>query len=92
MTKQPTPGPDQDADLSAEIQAVFGESVRTQRTSAGMTQADLAKLTGITQEEISRIENGRVNLTIRKMTRLAKVLDGNLGKMLGDALNGLSRS
>jgi transcriptional regulator with XRE-family HTH domain len=73
----------EDAKPSAELQAIFGKSVRAQRIRAGWTQGELSKRSGIAQEELSRIENGQVNLTIRTMSRLAQVLDGDVAEMLG---------
>ena len=74
---------DEDTKPSAELQAAFGKSVRTQRIRAGWTQGELSKRSGIAQEELSRIENGHVNLTIKTMSRLARILDGNVAEMLG---------
>ena len=71
-----------DASLSAELQAAFGESVRAARTRAGLKQSDLSELTGIAREEISRIENGLVNITIKQMSRLAHVLGNDVANML----------
>jgi DNA-binding XRE family transcriptional regulator len=84
MSKHPTS--ESSAALSAELQAAFGESVRSQRTKANMTQADLALRSGINQETISRIEKGRYNLTLLTMSRLATVLDGDVAKMLNSAI------
>ena len=84
MTKRPASPPEQDhtTALSAELQVVFGESLRTQRTQAGMTQAELAARSGFAQETISRIESGTYNLTLRTMSRLAALLDGEVADML----------
>lgn len=91
MAKRPSPDLQQeDTELSAELQSIFGESVRSQRVKVGWTQGELSKRSGIAQEEISRIENGQINLTIRTMSRLAKILDGDVAKMLGK-LSGASK-
>ena len=85
MTKTPAPHPAEDhpdAQLSAELQGVFGQSVRTARMKAGLTQAELATRSGVAREDVSRIENGQINLTIRTMTRLAAVFDGDVAAML----------
>lgn len=42
------------------------------RKSQNMTQKDLSKATGITQADISRIENGTRNPSLEMMKRLAK--------------------
>lgn len=84
MTKRPSTPPDDGdaAQPSPDHQAIFGESLRRQRTKAGLTQADLAARSGINQETISRIENGRYNLTLKTMGRLAALLDGDVSEML----------
>lgn len=40
------------------LAVVWGERLRTARTDAGMTQAQLAHRIGISQYTISRLENG----------------------------------
>ena len=82
MSKRSTPEPDKEATPSAELQAVFGESVRAARIKAGMSQVELSRRSGIGQKEISEIELGRINLTLKTMSRLANVLDGDVAKML----------
>jgi transcriptional regulator with XRE-family HTH domain len=76
------PEDDDEGSPSAELQAIFGESLRLQRMKAGLTQAELAARSGINQETISRIEKGRYNLTLRTMSRLAALLDGDVADML----------
>jgi len=41
------------------------------RKSTGMTQKELAEKTGITQGDISRLENGSANPSLRTLQRLA---------------------
>lgn len=73
---------------SPDLQAIFGASLRTQRLKAGLTQADLAARSGISQETISRIESGRYNLTLRTMSRLASLLRGDVSEMLKKVKDG----
>ena len=42
------------------------------RKNAGMTQKDLAEKTGITQGDISRLENGSANPSLKTLQRLAE--------------------
>lgn len=44
------------------------------RAEQNLTQKDLSKLTGITQADISRIENGTRNPSLEMLKRLAKGL------------------
>lgn len=56
---------------SAEAAAFnLGWTLRELRLEAGMTQMQLAEKVGIQQREITRIENGNGNPTLRTMTRL----------------------
>lgn len=51
-----------------------GESVRIIRELQEMSQAELAKITGIAQATISAIENDRINLGVERAKTLAKAL------------------
>ncbi|OJW26448.1 MAG: hypothetical protein BGO51_13620 [Rhodospirillales bacterium 69-11] len=71
-----------------ELQKVFGANLRAARINAGLKQAEVARLTGLTQQYLSFIENGQANLTIRTMAILAEVVGRNLLDLLkqsGDA-------
>ena len=48
------------------------------RKNSGMTQKELADKTGIAQSDISKIENGNANPSIRTLQRMAK----GMGKKL----------
>lgn len=82
MVKPPPPNSEEALALSTSFQISFGKSVRDERLSHGWSQGELSKRCGIASEEISRIENGQINLTIRTMSRLAMVLDGNVAATL----------
>ncbi len=82
MTKRATPEPEQEAAPSADLQAAFDESVRARRVRAGISQVELGRRAGIPQTEISQIELGRINLTLKTMSRLAEALDGEVTEML----------
>lgn len=51
-----------------------GESVRIIRELQELTQAQLAQLTGISEFEISEIENDQLNLSIEQAKALARAL------------------
>ena len=53
------------------IEVSVGESVRIIRELQGLSQNQLAELTGIPQATISAIENGRVNLGVERAKVLA---------------------
>ena len=56
------------------IQVSVGESVRIVRELQGLSQNQLAEMTGIPQATISAIENDRVRLGVERAKVLARVL------------------
>ncbi len=57
-----------------QIDVSVGESVRIIRELQGLSQNNLADLSGIPQSTISAIENGRINLGVERAKILARVL------------------
>lgn len=57
---------------------VLGLQYRDARVSHGLTQAQLAELTGVPQADISRIERGAGNPTEATLQRLAHALNRRL--------------
>lgn len=56
------------------IEVSVGESLRILRELQGLSQNQLAQLTGIAQATLSAIENGRVNLGVERAKVLAIAL------------------
>jgi len=56
------------------IEVSVGESVRIVRELQGLSQNQLAELTGIPQATISAIENNRVRLGVERAKALARAL------------------
>lgn len=52
----------------------IAENIRTQREAKGLSQRDLAAAAGISQKHLSEIENGRVNLSIEVIEKIAAAL------------------
>ncbi len=57
-----------------QVDVSVGESVRIIRELQGLSQNQLAVLTGIPQSTISAIENDRVNLGVERAKTLARAL------------------
>ena len=51
---------------------ILGERLRAARNKANLTQEQLAQVTGINQANISRLENGTANPSLRTLKRLAE--------------------
>ena len=60
------------AELRAALYA--GIAIRDAREEAGLSQTELAARVGITQPALSRIEAGRVDLTLGTLQRVADAL------------------
>jgi HTH-type transcriptional regulator/antitoxin HipB len=56
----------------------LGKAVRERRLELGMTQVELARRSEMTQSQLSRLEAGGVEPTIRVLERLARALDADL--------------
>lgn len=66
----------QDPEFVREYEALQPEmevarAICLARAQQGLTQADIAERTGIRQSEISKIENGTRNVSIKLLQRLA---------------------
>lgn len=70
----------QDPEFAKEYEAIQPEmaiirAIIEARTSSNLTQKELAERTGIAQTEISRLENGTRNPSIKLLQRLAEGMD-----------------
>ena len=63
-------------DLEAEFTLI--QAIIDARTEAGMTQQELSQKSGITQSDISKLEHGNANPSIRTLRRLADALGKRL--------------
>lgn len=53
----------------------FGKNLKKVRNKRGMTQEDLAEISGLTLSQIARIETGRLNTSISTVNVLLRSLD-----------------
>ena len=63
-------------DIQPEIDVI--RAMIDTRISQNLTQKELAARTGIDQADISKLENGRANPSIKTLQRLAKALNMQL--------------
>ena len=59
-------------DLETEFQII--RAIIDARTEMGITQKQLSDLSGITQTEISKIENGNANPSLKTLKKLASAM------------------
>lgn len=62
--------------LEPEYQII--KSILDIRNELGMTQKDLSEITGIHQSEISKIENGNANPSVKTLERIANAFGKKL--------------
>jgi transcriptional regulator with XRE-family HTH domain len=61
---------------------LFDRTLRSRREELGLGQADLAKRVGVTQQTISRWENGEVVPPPKRLAKVALALDLDLDRVL----------
>jgi len=52
----------------------MNETIKLRRIQLGLTQQELSELSGVSQQLISQIENGKAQPSLRTITKLAEVL------------------
>ena len=60
----------------------IGHRVKAVRDRAEISQEELAERTGIDAKRVQRIENGKVNVTVRTLVRIASALDVALDQLV----------
>ena len=71
--------PEQADELEKRIQRRVGARVRELRQAAGITAVVLAGQAGISQGQLSKIENGKATLSVKTLARLCRIFDRPVG-------------
>lgn len=58
----------------SELFKKIGKVIKSKRIENGLSQKDLAFRTGLKQPDISKIEQGKANITLKTFIRLCKIL------------------
>ena len=72
--RPPGEPPKSEEPVPDDLRTVFGQNLRAARVKAGLTQAQLAERTSLTQQYVSWVEAGHSNITLGTMTALARVV------------------
>lgn len=64
-----------------QYQKAVGKRIKSLRKERNMSQLDLASLCDLEKTSISRIENGRSNITLKTAVIISKSLDVELSKI-----------
>lgn len=68
--------------MSKSITQKFGENMKKIRLEKDMSQGDICRMLGLDRAYISNVENGKQNLTISTMEKVAKVLGVSVDQLL----------
>jgi transcriptional regulator with XRE-family HTH domain len=60
----------------------LGDNIKKIRTRKGMSQGDICRALDMDRGYMSAIENGKKNITISQLERLAQALDISVDKLL----------
>jgi len=66
----------------ANLYILIGEKIRKTRELHGITQQDLAARCNFEKSNLSRIEAGRTNLTIRTLFKISKELQTTIKELV----------
>lgn len=67
--------------LEDEFLKEFGFKLKLYRLKRNYTQAQLGEMVEISEHRISQIENGKCNLTLKTVNKIANALDINSAKL-----------
>ena len=70
--------------MKREILIKFGKKVRTQRTTLGLSQEELASRAGVHRTYIGMIERAEKNITLENIEKVAKALSLKLSDFFRD--------
>ena len=65
-----------------DVRVALGQALIAAREKASLSQRELAKISGVMQAEISKIEQGRGNPTLLTLQKLAKPLGVTIASLL----------
>lgn len=79
ITNDNLPSPPMNDD---ELFRAIGKNIRRIRLSKSMSQQDLAAILNIEKSNMSRIEYGRTNITVRSLYRISRALDVSMKELV----------
>ncbi len=65
-----------------DLQALFGRNLKIARLKMKLTLEDVTLATGMSNQYLSKVENGRTNLTLATMKKLAAVVGLDVSEMI----------
>lgn len=70
------------ASLNKDILKIFGDNLKKIRTQKGLSQRQLSALCNVDNADISRMENGEINVSLNTIAQLADALEISFYKLI----------
>lgn len=61
--------------VNKDILKIFGENLKKTRNQKGLSQRQLSAMCNVDNADISRMENGEINVTLNTIAQLADALE-----------------
>lgn len=71
--------------MANEVYSRIGTAIRSRRDAVGLTQSDLAELSGLKRTSITNIENGGQAVLLHQFIELARALRTDVAELLAAA-------
>ncbi len=71
--------------MADDILRALGQRARAQRLARGLTLRDVAERAGISQRFLVQLESGRGNISVRRLTDVARAIDTTASDLLKEA-------
>lgn len=68
--------------LESDIYISIGKKIKSIRESKGLTQQNLADLCDFEKSNVSRIEAGRTNITVKNLYKISKALGVKISEII----------
>ena len=69
---------------TANLRKLLGETIRTRREAASMSQEKLAELADLSRNYIGEVERGETNVSIEALVRIARALHVRIRDLVVD--------
>ena len=70
--------------MSQDVRNLLAKNITAYRVSRSLSREELSLMLGVDNSYVSKLEKGRVNITIDKITQLAELLDVKVQHLFND--------
>ncbi len=69
-----------------KLYAVIGKNIREARKAANMVQADVAKLLGVTTQQVQKYETGKSSMYVHTLLDLSQIFNLSLEQLITESV------